>query len=442
VSTVRAETDPDPEPVVGGYSWYVLGVFCLVTVFNVADRNILNALLEPIKTEFQASDTEMGLLVGTSFAVVHIIASLVIARWADHSVRRSIVAGGLFVWSGLTALSGLAGTYWHLFAARMGVSAAEGCGSAPAHSLLCDYFPLRLRARAMSLFGVGGILGIALGMGVGGTVAELYGWRVAFYVVGLPGVALALLIRTTVREPVRGAMDGGVLPDEPPSLREVLRFLLARRSFVHMVVGAGFHAFAAMGAGAFYVAYLIRVHGLSVGAASLVFMAVGPMVSAFGALAGGWASDRLGTRDIRWYMWVPALASVLAIPSSIAFVLWPAGATMDVAGTAVLVAPLVLIPASLLNAMYNGPTLAMTQSIARADLRSQASALTTGSYNLIGMGLGPLAVGLLSDAFEPEFGVESIRYGLLIVGFVHLQGAVHNLLAARYLRVDLARRAA
>ena len=118
-----------------GYSWYVLGVFVFVTAFNVADRNILNALLEPIKLEFNASDTAMGLLVGTSFAVVHIIASLIIARWADRSVRRSIIAGGLFIWSGLTALSGLAQSYWHLFAARMGVSAAEGCGSAPACGL-------------------------------------------------------------------------------------------------------------------------------------------------------------------------------------------------------------------------------------------------------------------------------------------------------------------
>jgi MFS family permease len=429
----------EEERPVGAYSWYVLGVFGLVTVFNVADRNILNSLLEPIKTEFQASDTEMGLLVGTSFAVVHILASLVIARWADRSVRRSIVAGGLFIWSGLTALSGLAQGYWHLFAARMGVSAAEGCGSAPAHSVLCDYFPLRLRARVMSLFGVGGIVGIALGMGVGGTVAEAYGWRVAFFVVGLPGILLAGVIHLTVREPVRGAMDGGVTPSEPPSMGEVWRFLWARRSFVHMVAGAGFHAFASMGAGAFYVAYLIRVQGLSVGSASLIFMLVGPIASAFGALVGGWASDRLGQRDVRWYMWIPALSSLLAIPSSIAFVMWPAGDTIEVLGNAWLVAPLVLIPASLLNAMYNGPTLAMTQSIARSDLRAQASALTTGSYNLIGMGLGPLAVGFLSDLFEPDFGVASIRYGLLIVGFVHVQGSLHNLLAARHLRGDLDR---
>ncbi|MCE2390698.1 MAG: MFS transporter [Proteobacteria bacterium] len=421
----------------GGYAWYVLGVFVLVTAFNVADRNILNALLEPIKLEFGVSDTAMGLLVGTSFAVVHIIASLIIARWADRSVRRSIVAGGLFVWSGLTALSGLARGYADLFAARVGVSAAEGCGSAPAHSLLCDYFPLHLRARVMSIFGFGGILGIALGMGLGGTIAELYGWRVAFFVVGLPGALLAILVRLSVREPVRGALDAPGRSEPPPSVSEVARFLLGRRSFVHMVAGAGFHAFASMGASAFYVSYLIRLHGLPVGSAALTYMAVGPMVSIVGTLLGGWLADALGKRDIRWYMWIPALSSLLALPFSVAFVLWPSGSTLSLGTTALLAAPLVLIPGSFFGSMYNGPTLAMTQSIARPSMRSQASAITTGSYNLIGMGLGPLAVGLVNDAFAPSVGADAIRYGLLIVGLVHLQGTLHNWLAARHLAADL-----
>lgn len=433
----RQSAARESAPTAGAYSWYVLGVFALVTAFNVADRNILNALLEPIKIEFGASDTAMGVLVGTSFAVVHIAASLLIARWADRSVRRSIIAGGLFIWSGLTALSGLARSYWHLFVARMGVSAAEGCGSAPAHSILCDYFPLHLRARVMSIFGFGGVVGIAIGMGLGGTIAEQFGWRVAFFVVGIPGALLAILVRLTVREPERGVLDGAAPSGEPPSVREVARFLLGRRSFVHMVVGAGFHSFAGMGTGAFYVAYLIRLHDLSVGSAALTYMFVGPLVSTVGVLFGGWLSDTLGRRDIRWYMWLPALTSLLAMPSSVAFVLWPAGGTVAIGGVALAVAPLVLIPASFLGSIYNGPTLAMTQSIAKPAMRSQASALTTGSYNLIGMGLGPLAVGIINDALTPSMGVDAIRYGLLIVGLMHLLGTLHNLLAARYLARDL-----
>ena len=435
--TAQSGAPPGPAGAASGYAWYVLGVFVLVTAFNVADRNILNALLEPIKREFGASDTAMGLLVGTSFAVVHVVASLVVARWADRSVRRSIVAGGLFVWSGLTALSGLARGYWDLFAARVGVSAAEGCGSAPAHSLLCDYFPLHLRARAMSIFGFGGILGIALGMGLGGTIAEIYGWRIAFFVVGIPGALLAVLVRFGVREPVRGALDAPGRSEPPPSVPEVARYLLGRRSFVHMVAGAGFHAFAGMGTGAFYVSYLIRLHGLPVGSAALAYMAVGPLVGIAGTLLGGWLADALGKRDVRWYMWVPALSSLLALPFGVAFVLWPSGSTLALGTTALAAAPLVLIPGSFFGAMYNGPTLAMTQSIARPSMRSQASAFTTGSYNLVGMGLGPLAVGLVNDALAPVAGADAIRYGLLIVGLVHLQGALHNWLAARHLAADL-----
>lgn len=422
----------------GGYAWYVLGVFVLVTAFNVADRNILNALLEPIKIEFEASDTAMGLLVGTSFAVVHILASLVIARWADRSVRRSIIAGGLFVWSGLTALSGLASSYWHLFVARMGVSAAEGCGSAPAHSILCDYFPLHLRARVMSIFGFGGVVGIGVGMGLGGTIAESFGWRTAFFVVGIPGALLAIVVRLTVREPVRGALDETTSPESPPSVGEVARYLAGKRSFVHMVVGAGCHTFASMGTGAFYVAYLIRLHDLPVGSAALTYMFVGPLVSTVGVLLGGVLADTLGRRDVRWYMWIAAISSLLALPSSIAFVLWPAGSTVEIAGHALTAAALVLIPASFFGAMYNGPTLAMTASIAKPSMRSQASALTTGSYNLIGMGLGPVAVGMINDALTPSQGADAIRYGLLIVGLMHVQGTLHNVLAARHLARDLA----
>ncbi|MCP4904489.1 MAG: MFS transporter [bacterium] len=428
-------TESTQEP--NAYAWYVLGVFVLVTAFNVADRNILNALLEPIKTEFGASDTAMGLLVGTSFAAVHILASLIIARWADRSVRRSIVAGGLFVWSGLTALSGLATSYWQLFIARMGVSAAEGCGSAPAHSVLCDYFPLHMRARVMSIFGFGGIVGIGVGMGLGGTIAESFGWRAAFFVVGIPGAFLAILVRLTIREPLRGALDRPTDEETQPSIREVARFLLGRRSFIHMVVGAGCHTFAGMGTSAFYVSYLIRLHDLPVGTAALTYMLVGPLVGMVGVLVGGFAADHLGKRDVRWYMWLAALSSMLALPSSIAFVLWPSEWTIELAGHSLVAAALVLIPSSFFGTMYNGPTLAMTQSIARPAMRAQASALTTGSYNLIGMGLGPLAVGLINDALTPSLGAEAIRYGLLVVGLMHLQGTLHNLLAARHLERDL-----
>jgi MFS family permease len=416
----------------------VLGVLFAVTLFNVADRNIVHTLLQPIKEEFGASDTAMGLLVGLNFAVVHILASVVIARFADRGVRRTIIAGGLFVWSGLTALSGLATSYLQLALARIGVSTAEGTGSSPSHSMLCDYFPLERRTTVLTIFGMGGIAGMALGSGVIGPIAQVWGWRNAFFVLGIPGALLSLLVWLTVREPVRGALDGVDPRAASHTTWDVLSYLLGQRSFALILGAASLHAVASMGAGPFHVAYLMRSHGMSIGLAGFAYMWVGPFAHALGGFAFGLLTDRMGQRDARWYMWLPALSAILALPFSVAFVLWPAGGTFDVLGYALPVALGVILPASLVGSAWNGPTLAMSQTLARPHMRALASALTTGTYNLIGMGLGPLVVGLVSDRLEPTFGVESLRYGLLIVVLTHIGGAALNLWAARHLRADLA----
>jgi predicted MFS family arabinose efflux permease len=436
----------DAEPVAAAapdraaYRWYVLGVLFLVTLFNVADRNILHTLLQPIKEEFGASDTAMALLIGFNFALVHILASLVIARFADRGVRRTIIAGGLFVWSGLTALSGLATSYLQLALARIGVATAEGTGSSPAHSMLSDYFPLERRTTVLTVFGMGGIAGGALGAGVIGPIAELWGWRSAFFVLGIPGALLSLLVFATVREPVRGALDTG-RPDARVASHttlDVLRYLLGQRSLVLIIGAASLHSVAAMGTVPFHVAYLMRSHGMSIGVAGVAYMFVGPLAHAVGALAGGLLTDRLARRDARWYMWIPAASALLALPLDIAFVLWPAGGTLELFGHSLPTALAVILPASLVGSAWLGPTLAMAQTLARPHMRALASALTTGTYNLIGMGLGPLVVGLASDRLAPTFGVESLRYGLLLVVLTHLGGSALNLRAARPLRADLA----
>jgi MFS family permease len=409
-----------------------------VTLFNVADRNLLNTLLQPIKEEFGASDTAMGLLIGFNFAVVHILASVVIARFADRGVRRTIIAGGLFVWSGLTACSGLATSYLQLALARIGVATAEGTGSSPAHSMLCDYFPLERRTTVLTIFGMGGIVGGALGSGVIGPIAQIWGWRSAFFVLGIPGALLSLLVWWSVREPARGALDGADARAASDTMWDALRYLLGQRSFVLIVGAASLHAVAAMGAGPFHVAYLMRSHGMSIGMAGFAYMCVGPLASAVSGLSFGLLIDRLGQRDARWTMWIPAVSALCALPFSVAFALWPAGGTFEIAGRAFPSALAVILPASLLGAGWIGPTLAMAQTLARPHMRALASALTTGSYNLIGMGLGPLVVGLVSDRLEPTFGVDSLRYGLLVVGLTSIGGAALNLRAARHLRADLA----
>lgn len=431
----RSQGGAAETPTGGAYPWYVLGTLFLVTLFNVADRNIINTLLQPIKDEFGASDTQMSQVIGI-FAIVHLPASLLIAWAADRGVRRTIIAGGLFVWSGLTALSGFAGSLLQLAAARVGVAVAEGTGSSPAHSMLCDYFPLERRTTVLTIFGMGGIAGMALGSGVIGPIAQAWGWRQAFFVLGIPGALLSLVVLLTVREPLRGRFDAGSSA-QAPSMGEVLSYLLGMRSFALILAAAALHAVASMGTGPFHVSYLMRSHGMTVGTAGVSYMFVGPLASATGGLLFGMLIDRLVRRDVRWAMWIPALSSLLALPFSVAFALWPAGGTFSALGYALPTALAVILPASLVGAAWNGPTLSMSQSLARPRMRALASALTTGTYNLIGMYLGPTLVGLISDHYQPTMGADSLRYGLLIVVFTHVAGAVLNLLAARHLRADL-----
>jgi MFS family permease len=424
------------------YAWSVLALMVATTVFNVADRNLMNILIPPIQDEFGATDAEMGLLVGVAFAVVHNLTNFPVALWADRGSRRFLIAGGLFLWSGLTALSGLAQSFFQLLCARMGVSAAETTGSSPVHSLLSDYFPVSHRATALSLMAVGGVGGGALGMMIGGYVAHTWGWRQAFFIFGLPGALLALVLVAAVREPVRGAVDrasgGSAGPTERTPLAEVLRYLWRRSAYVHIVLGSCYHVFAGIGTNTWYPTYLFRVHDLNLAEAGTSFALAGPVAMALGALFAGRLTDRLGTRDVRWYMWIPAAGSALALPFSVAFVLWPAGQGFEVAGTVFPTALLFLAPASFLGASWSGPTLAMVMAIAKARMRALASAITTGAYTLVGMALGPTLVGWISDSLAPSYGEDSIRYGLLVVALAHVLGFVHNLLAIRPLAGDIA----
>lgn len=425
-----------PQP--SRYAWYVMALLLVTTAFNVADRNLLNILIPPIQKELGASDTEMGWLAGMGFAIVHNLSILPLAYWADRGPRRLIIAGGLFLWSGFTALSGYAQSYAQLFAARMGVASAESTGSAPVHSLLSDYFPLSHRATAMSLISVGGVIGIGLGLAVGGSVAQDHGWRQAFFVFGVPGAIFSLLVFLSVREPERGGVDGRSEPLARAGLAETLRYLLGRRAYLHIVLASCFHFFASIGSTTWYPTYLHRVHGLDLKPLGLSYALAGPLASVLGALFAGRLVDRLSRRDLRFAMWIPAAGSILALPFTLGFILWPAGQSFEIAGTVLPQAMLFMVPGSFLMGFWSGPSLAMVMSIARPQMRALASAITTGSYNLVGMGLGPLLVGYLSDRLAPTYGSDSIRYALLAVCLAHVIAMLHNFLAIPPLRDDVA----
>ena len=417
-----------PEAPSPAYARYVLGVLFVVYVFNFIDRQILSILLPAIKQDLEVSDAWLGFLTGPAFALFYTVAGIPIARWADHGTRRTIIALGLAVWSAMTAAQGLARVFWQLAVARIGVGVGEAACSPPAHSLLSDYFPPERRATALAIYSSGIHFGIFFGYLAGGWIGEFFGWRTALLVVGLPGLALAVLVRLTVREPPRGQLDRSQSSSPVASMGEVARFLWSLRAFRHLSVASAFMSFAGYGLANWTPIFLVRVHEMSI---SEIGSWLGPITGVFGAggaFLGGWLTDRFGRSDVRWYLWIPALGAVLGIPFVLALLFWPDPHQ----------ALLLSIPSTIAGAMWLGPIFSMTQTLAKVQMRAVASAILLFIINIIGLGLGPQVVGILNDALEPRFGVEAVRWSLGGVAVVmSVWGALHYVLAARTLHGDL-----
>lgn len=220
------------------YKIYVLALLVLVYISNYADRILLGILLPAIKAEFGLTDTELGFLHGTSFAIFYATLGVPIAIYADRGNRKLVIVAATATWSAMTALCGMAQSYWQLVAARIGVGVGEAGSNPPSHSIISDLFTLKYRGTALAIFSQGVSLGIVVGLYGGAQVAEAYGWRVAFYALGLPGLAIALLVLLTLVEPRRGASDGHSFSGEPPSFVSTLRFIGSQRSLVHILIGS------------------------------------------------------------------------------------------------------------------------------------------------------------------------------------------------------------
>jgi MFS family permease len=423
------EASESPPLLSRQYTRYALGLLLVVYVFNFIDRSILSILLESIKEEFQLSDTELGLLSGPAFAIFYTFVGLPIARWSDRGKRTSIIATAILVWSAMTAVTGFALSFTHLLLARIGVGIGEAGCSPPAHSLLSDYFPPSRRATVLAIYALGIPIGGGIGFLAGGWLDEFFDWRTAFVVVGLPGILLALIVKLTLKEPRRGQYDEPGLAKAPQqSVLQVLRFMFGLKSFRHLAMAAALHAFYGYGASAFVAAFFRRSHQMDPGELGTWFGIIAFTAGSAGTFLGGFLSDRLALRDQRWYMWLPAVATAAFIPFAILLYL----ASNPYAGL------ILYFPGSILGGMYLGPTFAMTQSLVPASMRATAAAILLFSINIIGLGLGPQGVGILSDLLVPLFGNESLRYALLftIVSFA-IWSVLHYTLAARTLREDL-----
>jgi len=406
-----------------------LGILSVVYAVNLLDRQILSMLLVPIKEDLGISDTALGFLTGTSFALFYATAGIPIARWADRGTRTHVIAIGLALWSAATAASGMARSFVHLALARVLVGVGEAAGSPPAHSLIADYFPPERRARSIALYTMGASVGIGLGYALGGWLSESVGWRMSFVLVGIPGLLLALVVRFGMVEPPRGVIEGRSAVGEQPPLREALRKLARIKTYRQIAIATSLYNLASYGFMMWIPTFLTRVHEMGRSESGAWLGLIAGACGLTGAYAGGWLADYGAARDRRWLVWLPACAGFLTTPFIFAFLLVDSGE----------LALLCYAPISFLSATWSAPTYAVAQGLVSLRMRAMASAVLLFMLNLIGLGLGPQLVGVLNDVLAADFGTEAIRYSLLAIGMGKAWGAIHSLLAARSLREDLDR---
>ena len=409
------------------YRQYVLGILLVVYVFNFIDRQILSILLEPIRKDLGLSDTQLGFLSGVAFAIFYATLGIPIARLADRSSRVNVISWSLAAWSVMTAVCGLATNFWQLMLGRIGVAVGEAGASPASHSLISDYFVPETRASAMGIYAMGVPIGTLIGLLAGGWLVHFFDWRTAFIVVGLPGVLMAIIVRMTVKEPPRGNSAVVMKEQEPVPLKEAIAYLWARPSFRHVVLAVAFHAFVSYGYNGWLPAFFARSYQMS---SAEIGSWLAPLIGIFaglGTFSGGYISDYFARRDRRWYVWIPGITLGVSVP----FFLLAFMSDDKYTTFALLIVPLYF------NYVYLGPTFAMIQGLATVRMRSIASAILLFVISLIGLGLGPFGVGVLSDYLKPEFGEESLRISLMFVFLFNIWAGIHYYIAGLTLREDL-----
>jgi predicted MFS family arabinose efflux permease len=453
-SVADAEAPRAAEPAFSlGYRRWMLVLLVSIYACSFLDRVIVSTIGPAIIRDLKLSDLQFGLLGGAAFAVFYALFGLPIARLAERSSRIAIIATCIALWSAMTALSGFAGSYWQLLALRMGVGVGEGGCSPAAHSLLSDHYPPRQRATALAIYSAGVPIGTLLGAVLGGWIAQTFSWRIAFVVVGLPGLALALLARLTLKEPRRGHIDGTTPDAAAPPLGAVVARLFRTPSFRHLAAGFVLANLTGSGVNVFMSTYLVRSFHLGLATVGVLYGLVVGVAGLSGTLAGGLIADWGGKRDARWYALAPGLGALFAFPCYVA-----AFTRQDAISTIAC-----FFVGGLLITFYLAPTLGVVQNLVEPRMRASAAALMFILINIFGQGLGPTAMGAASDFLArrvlapggdltvcgdsaPAFvaqacrtpQVSGLQAAILAMTVFVLWGSVHFLLAARTIRKDLA----
>ena len=443
MTDLTAAPPAQPAALSKGYTRYALGLLLVIYIFNFLDRQVVNILAEPIKQDLNLKDWQLGMMSGFAFAVFYTVLGVPIARLAETRNRGLIIASALAAWSGFTVMCGQAQNFLQLCLFRIGVGVGEAGCTPPAHSLISDYVPKEKRASALAFYSMGVPLGSLLGMAMGGVIADAYGWRIAFLVAGAPGLLLAVLAAFTLRETrSRLAADVAAAKADQPSFGDSMRLLAGKRTFWLLAFAAALKSFISYGHAPFTASFFLRNHGeevaglaggfglQSVGFLGLAIGLISGICGALSSITGGWIADKVGAKDVRNILIAPALAVIFSVPAFIAAML---------ADSAVLALALLMIP-YLLNYFWYGPVYSTAQSIVPANMRATSAAVLLFIVNLIGLGLGPLLVGVLSDIFAEGVGLgvaEGVRWSLITVSLFGLLSGVLFWMARKSIKADL-----
>lgn len=390
-----------------------LWILLIVYIFNFLDRQIVNILAEPIARDLGLADWQIGVMTGIAFAAFYTFLGVPIARFADRPTtnRVSLISISLVIWSGMTALSGIAQNFIQLLLARIGVGVGEAGCTPAAHSLIADLAPPEKRASAISFYSLGIPIGGLLGMVIGGLIADAYGWRVAFFVAGIPGILMALVVWLVLRDPRMANLAQGHSAAPVPSILVAFREVVSSRAFVYLMIAGTAAAFLGYGKATWTTIFFQRTHDLSPGEVGFWFGIGGGIAGVLGTWAGGWFADRYGKTNRRHVLTAPAIGMTVAIPLAIA-AYWQQNWWVALV--------LIMLP-TVLNGLYLGPTYSCAQGLVPVRARAMAAAVLLFVQNLIGLGLGPLFFGILSDVIKPMAGPDSVRYvlyGAALMGLI------------------------
>lgn len=404
----------------------VMTFLVIAYTLNFIDRQIIGILAEPIKQDLGLSDTQLGWMGGTAFALFYTALAIPLAMLADRRDRSWIISAGLALWSLATALCGMAQNFWQLFLARMSVGIGEAAGVAPAYSLISDLYPASQRARALAIFSLGIPLGSSFGVLFGGLIAAKLDWRVSFIAIGLIGVFFAPLFKKVVRDPGHGRAEEGARP-APPPLAAVFRTIAAKPSFWLLGFGAGTASLVSYGLAFWIPSFLARSYGLELVDRSLIFGAVLLVGGSAGIWFGGLAGDRLGNAHPRGYALVPAIAFAITLPAYL----------LAFSSNSLFASTLLFLIPTALGLTWLGPVVTAVTRLVPPEMRATAAALFLFINNLIGLGAGTTVIGAISDALTGRYGDEALRYSAMATTCLYALAALLMLLAALRLGRDV-----